>query len=579
MKKLTKKLSLLLACTLVIGAFSACGGGAGGGGGKSLKSILYVNTRDAGIGSDFLTEFEQAFEKKYAEVSFEDGKVGVDVQTDANRNNEGSSLISNIAKSAYSVSIVEAINYADFMPSELLLDITKTVKEELSDGSGTIYGKMDASTKEYLEAYNGNIYAAPWLSGFEGVTYNVELFANKKLYFADENGRKPYENSTYTGKAYTGRGFIVNDTAKKSCGPDGVYGTTDDGLPSSYEEFFYLLEYMVEKGVTPFIRMGGNNHYINYLFQSLMANYSGAKEISYNFSFDSKGEKANIITGFSNGEPIVEKIAITEENGYLVRQQEGRYYAAKFMTKLFENDSKYFHARCATSALTNIDAQTLFYETGLNPSYNIAMLIEGNYWYNEAKSARAAAVDRYGKGAENRDFRFMAMPSKETGTINEGEGKPIALADGLYHLIVVNNNIKNDPVKVKLATEFLKFCFEDATLQMFTMSTGLPVAVNYTITNEQYNSMDKFYQSLWDNYSASLKGGNYVSPLGGSKIFISNFRTFAFSTSSDFYKSNYNGKDYETARAIVQEHISLEDYFRGMWISEANWNSKYNIYK
>lgn len=576
MNKFAKTIAFILAAATTAFSLTACNNSNNSS--KSTKSILYVNTRDAGIGSDFLEEFKQAFEKKYAETSFETGKMGVDVQTDANRNNEGAALISNIANSMYSVSIVEAMNYADFMPSQLLLDISKTVKEDLDDGSGSIYSKMDDMTKAYLEAYDGKIYATPWLSGFEGLTYNAELFKSKKFYFADENGLTPFAKSSYTGAAYTGRGFIKADTDKKSCGPDGVYGTYDDGLPSSYEEFFYLMDYMVEKGVTPMIRRGGDTHYINYLFQSLLVNYSGAEETSYNFSFDSNGKTANIVTGFNGEEAIVEKTVITKDNGYLMRQQEGRYYASKFLTKLFKDESKYFHSTCATSALTNLDAQTLFYETGLNQNYDIAMLIEGNYWYNEAKTARESAVSRYGENAKNRDLRYMSLPSIEVGTINEGEGKPVALADGLYHFIVVNNNIKDNPVKVKLATEFLKFCYEDSTLQTFTMSTGLPVSVTYDLTDEQYNSMDKYYQSLWDSYSASVNGKNYLSPLGGSKIFISNWVTFGFSTASQFYTSTVNGKSYETAKSTIKDGISLKDFFNGMSISKSSWDSLYNIY-
>lgn len=114
----------------------------------------------------------------------------------------------------YGFEIVEAMNYADFMANDLLYDITETVKEDLSDGSGSIYKKMDDNTKKYLEAYNGNIYATPWLSGFEGITHNASLFESKKLYFADEGGITPFTTSSYTNKAYTGRGFVANAEAK-----------------------------------------------------------------------------------------------------------------------------------------------------------------------------------------------------------------------------------------------------------------------------------------------------------------------------------------------------------------------------
>lgn len=44
---------------------------------------------------------------------------------------------------------------------------------------------------------------------------------------------------------------------QKSCGPDGAYGTPDDGLPSSLEEFAQLCDYIKSKGGSPFIIPGG----------------------------------------------------------------------------------------------------------------------------------------------------------------------------------------------------------------------------------------------------------------------------------------------------------------------------------
>lgn len=575
MKKRSKFLAVVLSVFLCLSVFSGCGGG----GGTSTKSVLYVNTRDAGIGSAFLTEFEIAFEQKYEETSFENGKTGVDIITDATRDNAGDTLISNIARSTFSVSIVEAINYVDYMANDLLYDITDAMDDELSDGSGSIISKLDNSQKAYLTGYDGNYYAAPWLCGFNGITYDAKLFNDNFLYFADANGLKPFENSTYTDKAYTGRGFVSVQNSKKSCGPDGVYETYDDGMPSSYEEFFYLLEYMSKiKSIIPLTYTGASKHYLNYLTQALFVNYAGAEQTSYLYSFDSGDKKANIITSFNGDVPVVEQIKITNDNGYLMKQSEGLYYASKFMHELFSNESSYFYSLSSNGAFSNLDAQTLFYESALNPEYTpIAMLIEGNYWYNECTTQRQSAVDTYGAKAKNRDLRYMVMPSIETGTINVGEGKAPAIGDGLYHLIVVNNNIKGHSVKEKLAKEFLKFCFEDSTLQMFTMSSGLPVSVEYELEDKQYKSMDKFYQSLWDVFSASKKGNNFLSPVSGNKIFMTNFKSLAFSTAADTFWSEIDGTAHETMRHAVVAGKNYKQYFEGMKISESTWNSKYNV--
>ena len=150
MKKSKRILSFVLCVFLCLGAFAGCNVTGGGDGGNSTMSKLYVSTRDAGIGSAFLTDFELAFEQRYAETSFEDGKMGVDIITDAVRDNSGDALISSIARSMFSVSIVEAINYVDYMANDLLYDISDIMDDELSDGSGTIISKLDKEQKAYL---------------------------------------------------------------------------------------------------------------------------------------------------------------------------------------------------------------------------------------------------------------------------------------------------------------------------------------------------------------------------------------------------------------------------------------------
>ena len=576
MKKLKQILALILGVLMCCSTAVGCGGG---GGGKSTVSKFYVSTRDAGVGSAFLTDFELAFEQRYAETSFEEGKMGVDIITDAVRENSGDALISGIARSMFSVSIVEAINYVDYMAGDLLYDISDIMDDELSDGSGTIVSKLDDAQKAYLTGYDGNYYAAPWLCGFNGITYDAKLFEDNFLHFADANGVKPFETSTYTDAAYTGRGFVSVQNTKKAPGPDGIYNTYDDGMPSSYEEFFYLMEYMSKvKSIIPLTYTGASKHYLNYLMQALLVNYSGAEQFSYNFSFDSGDKTANIVTGFNGDAPIIEPVKITEENGYLTKQTEGYYYATKFMHELFSNESNYFYSLSSNGAFSNLDAQTLFYESSLNADYTpIAMLIEGNYWYSECSGQRASAVNTYGAKANNRDLRFMVMPSIEKGTINEGEGKAPGVVDGLYHLIVVNNNIKGNAVKEKIAKEFFKFCFEDKTLQMFTKSTGIPVAVDYEMDDESYKSMDKYYKSLWDVFSASRKGNNFLSPVSGSKIFMTNFLSFGCSTATDTFWSHIDDVDYETMRHAVVAGKTQKQYFEGLQISKNTWDTKYKV--
>ena len=125
-----------------------------------------------------------------------------------------------------------------------IADINEFIKK--TDGTGvkliTVSPEKEWISPEEQQSFlqkNGKYYALPHYSVYQGLMYNIDLFEKKGLYFAKEtdNGND---------------GFVVKGE-EKSCGPDGVYGTSDDGLPSSYEEFFKLCDYMVQRGVTPFV--------------------------------------------------------------------------------------------------------------------------------------------------------------------------------------------------------------------------------------------------------------------------------------------------------------------------------------
>ena len=579
MRKLKKVIGLFLAITLMSTSLAACG---------MLeqevvnvdetKTTFYVSVRDSGFRDNWMKALARGFEKKYENVSFEEGKLGVQVIDEAARNNTGGELRGTIANSSTSVFVVEAMNYTDYVGANLLFNLTDAVKAELEDGSGTIVSKLDDNSIEYLTAVDGNYYALPWLIGFQGLTYDAKLFEEENLYFADENGTKPFSNSTYTGKAYTGRGFVNAQNGKKSCGPDGEYDTFDDGLPSSYEEFFYMLDQMYAKGIDGLIYTGSHASYLNYLFQGLLLAYAGREQTTYSISFDSGEKTARIITSFNeNGVPVVENIKINKDNGYLTAQMEGRYYALKFLEHLHKNESKYFYAG-SSGAFSNIDAQRVFIESYYNSAYKpVAMLIEGSYWRNEAEDAFIDTANTY-IGADKRDFKFMSLPIQELGSVTEHNGRAATVADGFYNYFVVNGNIKNDPVKVELATKFIQYCYEDANLQNSTMLSGCPVGVNYEMEKAQYDSMETYKQSLWDIYSASRENNNYLSPVSGSKVFYNNFNTFAISKDSMYFTSTVDGIKYQYPRLVfnLAQNNTAKDYFEGMKISQTEWNSYKN---
>ena len=90
---------------------------------------------------------------------------------------------------------------------------------------------------------NDHYYGIPHYESYPNIVYDKDVFAKYKLYYADD-----VEDSD--------DGFIPVANAKKSAGMDKKYGTEDDGLPTTWEEFDKLCERMLQMSVTPFLWSG-----------------------------------------------------------------------------------------------------------------------------------------------------------------------------------------------------------------------------------------------------------------------------------------------------------------------------------
>ncbi len=544
---------------------------------KDNISYLYVSTPSGGFGDEFLNVVAEKFEEKYAETQFADGKTGVDVVVDRSSSNSGGVLLNTIATSSTNVFVVEGMYTTNYVAKNYLYDLSDVVAATLDDGK-TIESKMFDDQKTALKAFNDSYYSIPVFAGFNGLTYDKALFADNDLYFADENGFKPYTTSTYTGAAYTGRGFVSPTNTKKSPGPDGKYDSYDDGLPSSYEEFFYMLERMSNKNIVPLIWGGGaNTHYQNYLFQSLLMCNSTKTELSANFTFNSGDEEIEIITGFDgNGAPQYSYEKITDDNGYLMTQASNKYQALKFLEKLFEN-SKYYHSDAVRGILSNAMAQKVYEESSLIGNTPIAMLIEGNYWCNEAASELKES-EQY-PGGKNRQFAYMPLPGVETGTVEENQGTSIALADCLDYYLVVNNNIAENSEKAQIAEAFVQLMYSDECLQAMTAKVGVPFALKYEMGESYYNSMSVYQQSVWDIYDFSKDNNAYVTPQSANEIFLANTSRFSFKTTQMSFNTYLDGIEYSVpyqAFSSDGKGATAREYFEGMAIPASDWSSKYN---
>jgi ABC-type glycerol-3-phosphate transport system substrate-binding protein len=489
------------------------------------KTQLYVAIFEGGTGDAWLKTLKAKFERAYADVSFENGKLGAQIIIDSSKN-AGRTVLDYIAGDSNDVYFNEGISLNTFASQKYVLPLDDICDEPLSDGK-TIRSKLSSDQITNLTALDGHIYGIPHYECYGGVNYDKDLFSSKRLYFA-------YDAENNGGEANE---FIKKSSDARSCGPDGARGTEDDGLPSSLEEFYLLMEKMVEMSIVPFVWTGKTSTYTEYLLNAFYANWMGYEEFSENFTFSGNTEIISKATATTNGYTFeTDRIDIQESNGYMLTKQTGRYYALELLHKIMTNPA-YYYSKSTQITFSHLDAQEAFVYSRLDTKMQpIAMLIDGSWWENEASDPIARTIKAYGSDAENRNFGFMPLPVRVGGSVAEGGGKALTLFDHMGSYVIINANTKNTP-KETLAKQFVKYAYTDENLQMFTTTSGTAKAVAYDLTAEQVSSLSPYSRSVWNlrnNPSVNIASAN--SP---NEMFINEEVALKLAWSSVIRNQNY----------------------------------------
>ena len=578
MKKIAKFTALLCALVGLSNVATACGGG--GEKRDSTKTYLTVYNYDGGVGTEWLYDCAERFEELYKDKELEEGKKGIVVEVTPGKDN-----LATLAASPYNVFFTEQIPFNDLIAQNQLLDISDMAEEPFTNlgisEAGNVSNKIPKETKDALLAQKSKLYALPHFEVYTGVSYDRDLFETKSLFIQQRA----------EGQATTK--FCKSNNANISVGPDGVKGSYDDGLPSSYEEFYDLVQQMLKVNVTPFIYTGNYATYINHLVTGAWAAYTGVDEFRLNVTLDStvdveEGEEpftTEIITGWiEDGTPKTEETTITMETGYKTLAQAGRYYALEFLRTLMSGgpekgeswagDGLVFSDLVATSS--HLDAQMHYIFSNLDSYYEkpIGMLIEGSYWYNEAKSALKASESQFGDDAKDRDFSFMPLPVQRDGQVTEGNGKKNTLLDANMSFAFINANIEGDPVVSQLAKDFLQFCYSDEELVNFTKETSVFKGVNYNVDESVFDGSSKFAQHLFE----IRQNSDVIRPYAANKIYMNAQGRFNYAGTADSWASTVNGTPYKFPRDAFRSGVSSKDYFLGMQMSQDNWTKSYSKY-
>lgn len=521
------------------------------------KTNLHIYNYDGGVGTEWLRNAVMRFEEKYAETSFAEGKMGVKIHVTPSK-----SQIDSLPSSIYDMIFAEGVNIYDLINQNQLLDLTDIIAgsdlSDVSDGmeNVTIESKFSEAQKISYRASDGKYYYLPHYQTYSGICYDQDVFKDNKLYIKAGGG---YVDGT--------------DATLLSVGPNGIKGDYDDGLPSSLEEFFALMDRMDLMGVIPFIWTGQYASYLNNLVAGVWAQLQGADRFGLIYGLDSQATNPptlnNTLTINGTTKTVTEEL-ITKANGYKTHYQEGKYYAYKFVEKILSNP-KYYSDKI-TKVLSHLDAQEEFIVSSLE-NQPIAFLIEGSYWFNEAKDAFERSITDYGEAARHRRFAWMPLPSQVSGQVTEGHGRVNTMISPLFARAFINGNVKNKKDVQAVAKLFLKTLYTQAELEAFTKDTGCARGVNYEISAGTRAGLNAYARSLYDLKNASV----IIDPVANNTLFTSNSSNFIFAGISNMWKINYNGTTYLLLKDCLENGATAEEAFMG-GITQEEWESAYSRY-
>ena len=541
-----------IACAVLAAAMPFTMMACGPTGGEVIDSVdktkiqLNVFSYNGGVGSEWLDKVITRFEADYKDATFSNGRTGVQVVPDKTK----SDVFSNMGTNNNHVIFSEVGNYSQLVTQKSVLDISDIMDKPLNEltktaDTKTLKSKMYDETIDFYSFSGGKIYALPHYSFFSTLTYNKQLLTDKNLYFA-----KDYDvNGDLDSK------FIHSASEDKSCGPDGIYGTDDDGLPATYTELFDLFNMMKNKNVTPITWAGGemvSSGYVNYLLNNVYLSLAGKNQARLNYTFDSNDKTITIVEKFEGGKAVTKEEKITADNYKKLNSELAKYQAIKVVDTILDN-ALWQSGDCDSTTTTMLSTQQNYIES-YNGGTPIAMIVEGSYWYNEADNAGYIedTKNRFTDFDAKNNYQILPLPRVYEGTYKDVEGKEVGkavYADQADSLAVINANIAGDKELVELAKTFLAYCYTDESLKEFTETTRVTRSLKYDV---DVNKLDAWGKAVW-NYT---KAADLLLPYSSNSLYLNNRTQQSMHIDNDFWA--VNGKN---VYSYCKGSTTAESYF------------------
>lgn len=567
-KLLLGALSLIMALSCTVACGGNNNGGTSDGGSASEKPsgvtnpyALKVFNFNGGYGSEWLSTLEKRYEAEKAGKTITiDGKTydGIDVQIDAVKKvmKEMAGTYNFATNHVY---FHEDVWYTTYLRNgNTFADMTEALTTDNPYEPGTtLESKLSAEQKAYFNV-DGKYYGIPHYAGYVGVNYDIDLFEEKGYYLKD--------GYSYNGDTATLAACFTNVAAEKTAGPDGKKGTDDDGLPTTYDEFFMLCGWITQNGDTPITWDNGNRQkYLNWFISSLAASYEGLEQTNLNYTFS--GMAKNLVSVANDG--TVTKLPETEissENGYELAKQAGKYYGLTFIEQLAKNDWYY-----SPAGLTNTDAQDKFIQ-GIGETY-VAMLMDGVWWENEADSTFTSEELAGMPSRKDRNYGFMPLPAatnekatERANALNAGKNG-YTLLDTHNSLCFIGKGLSEDARK--LAIDFIQFAYTDNSLAEFSITTDTTKALKYTMSDADKAKMSAYGRSIINMQERA----DVVYSFSREKFYQDNEASLADYDAA--FRAEVDGNTVSVPLDSFVGGKSVKTYFDGLYTYRKNtlWNS------
>ena len=598
------------------GTGGGTGGTTGGGSAKLEKTVINIQGYEAGVNLNWLRDLTDEYEEAHKDIVYEEGKKGVEIKVEGVPSTDHASM-NNVDIHLY----VSHGNWGQDTAQKLggegkLMDVTDVIKGQaptnytLSDGSKLNWteqvvegGQVVTKTIEdyILPDYRPNLmsggkyYGVPSYGIRRGLSYDANVFDEFGFYLAAPDAQTEAVANKFDGefgsrwfcktkKVTQGRivEFELVNGARMACGPDGVYGTSDDGLPGSLEEFFILCEYMLSRNVSPISSYADAFGYRSWIIDDVWCALSSYEAYQAKYSYKGKVE---IVTDFSDEpiwdndyaseilKPITKVVDVTPGTGYLAYHNVARYYGMAFM-RILKNMEAYSSFSDAAN-ITHLEGEKRFV---LNKKLGerCGFLREGDYWYNESKKAgNIAEYEKTTGKTEPIDIRWFYYPEKLTGTaipnteqINTPEN-PVAAEFYNEHVENIENGkhcFINSRFDGPQYSDDLRYLIKDIFYYInngrassyYSGNQGVfRVGMDYPILEEDMGNLSAFQKTTFEAYSKP--GSKRICPAELLGVFDTNIDDKLYNGGSTYFSSSYveRGKTKESFKGTVQE-IFLE---------------------